>query len=90
MKSSKKPINPYDKNTNNTITKFTENSIFPVSNKNKVIANVGIINIKPPIVGVPALFLCASTYIFIFCPAFNFFRNGKCGRAGGYEQARAY
>ena len=41
-----------------------------------VINIVGIINIIPPIVGVPALLLCASTYTFILCPAFIFFNNG--------------
>ena len=43
-----------------TINKFSVNSIFLSNNKTKIVSNVGIININPPIVGTPCLLLCCS------------------------------
>ena len=65
------------KNTNKTIPKLEVYEILSVNINNNVATTVGIIKIRPPIVGVPSFFLCDSpTNILIFCPTRNFFKQG--------------
>ena len=59
------------------INKFCEKFIFPSANNISTVNIVGIINIIPPIVGTPSLFLCVLLKkILIFCFTFIFFNTG--------------